>query len=101
MHMGANSSTTETDVDLVFRQNSRATFDLLRLVHAQRQAPDLRLLGGDLWRWQRGFDDDASCEALAKLRPLNAYGWSKHVVDRRIARLRRAGRCRCRRSAWA
>jgi ADP-L-glycero-D-manno-heptose 6-epimerase len=25
--------------------------------------------------------------ALAKLRPLNAYGWSKHVVDRRLARL--------------
>jgi ADP-L-glycero-D-manno-heptose 6-epimerase len=33
------------------------------------------------------FDDDARCEALARLRPLNAYGWSKHVVDRRIARL--------------
>jgi ADP-L-glycero-D-manno-heptose 6-epimerase len=35
----------------------------------------------------RGFDDAFSCDALALLRPLNAYGWSKHVVDRRIARL--------------
>ena len=25
--------------------------------------------------------------ALAKLRPLNAYGWSKHLFDRRVARL--------------
>ena len=33
-----------------------------------------------------GFDDDASLEALARLRPLNAYGWSKHFFDRRVAR---------------
>ena len=26
-------------------------------------------------------------DSLAKLRPLNAYGWSKHVVDRRLARM--------------
>jgi ADP-L-glycero-D-manno-heptose 6-epimerase len=32
-----------------------------------------------------GFDDTFACEALAKLTPLNAYGWVKHVVDRRIA----------------
>src|SRR5581483_8538635 len=29
IHMGANSSTTETDVDLIVRQNLRATLDLL------------------------------------------------------------------------
>ena len=32
-----------------------------------------------------GFSDDQSPAALAALRPLNAYGWSKHVVDRRVA----------------
>jgi ADP-L-glycero-D-manno-heptose 6-epimerase len=91
IHMGANSSTTEGDVDLVFRQNSRATFDLLdwcthsgkRLIYASSAATY-----GD---GSRGFDDDASCEALAQLRPLNAYGWSKHVVDQRIARVRLQG----------
>ncbi|MBV8535571.1 MAG: ADP-glyceromanno-heptose 6-epimerase, partial [Alphaproteobacteria bacterium] len=34
-----------------------------------------------------GFDDDPSPAALAKLRPLNPYGWSKHLFDRRVARL--------------
>ena len=29
---------------------------------------------------------------LARLKPLNPYGWSKHVVDRRIARINAAGR---------
>ena len=34
-----------------------------------------------------GFDDDASVAALKRLRPLNAYGWSKHLFDRRVARM--------------
>ena len=51
IHMGANSSTTESDADLVFRQNSSRDARPARLVHAQRQAPHLRLLGGHLWRW--------------------------------------------------
>jgi ADP-L-glycero-D-manno-heptose 6-epimerase len=88
LHMGANSSTTESDVDLIFRQNTRATLDLLewctlngkRLIYASSAATY-----GD---GSAGFEDDAASAALAQLRPLNAYGWSKHLVDRRIARLR-------------
>jgi ADP-L-glycero-D-manno-heptose 6-epimerase len=33
----------------------------------------------------QGFDDDWSREALAKLRPMNLYGWSKHLFDRALA----------------
>jgi ADP-L-glycero-D-manno-heptose 6-epimerase len=91
VHMGANSSTTETDVELVFRQNARATLDLLqwctrsgkRFIYASSAATY-----GD---GSAGFDDDPGPEALARLRPLNAYGWSKHFVDRRIARLAQQG----------
>jgi ADP-L-glycero-D-manno-heptose 6-epimerase len=91
IHMGANSSTTEPDVDLVYRQNARATLDLIRwctengkrLIYASSAATY-----GD---GVAGFDDDPSCEALGKLRPLNPYGWSKHVVDRRVARMQRQG----------
>jgi len=43
---------------------------------------------------EAGFDDDGSPEALARLRPLNLYGWSKHVFDRRVADLLRRGRRR-------
>ncbi|MDH3453200.1 MAG: ADP-glyceromanno-heptose 6-epimerase, partial [Gammaproteobacteria bacterium] len=31
---------------------------------------------------EQGFADDASRSALARLRPLNLYGWSKHLFDR-------------------
>ncbi|HEY2807851.1 MAG TPA: ADP-glyceromanno-heptose 6-epimerase [Steroidobacteraceae bacterium] len=91
LHLGANSSTTETDIDLLVRQNVRATLDLLdwctvhgkRLIYASSAATY-----GD---GSGGFDDDPQAAALAKLLPLNAYGWSKHLVDRRIARLRERG----------
>jgi ADP-L-glycero-D-manno-heptose 6-epimerase len=36
---------------------------------------------------EAGFKDDETPEHLAKLAPLNAYGWSKHVFDRRVARI--------------
>lgn len=87
IHMGAISATTETDVDLIVDRNVRATLDLLRsctdaqirFIYASSAATY-----GD---GGAGFDDEFGCEALARLHPLNAYGWSKQVVDRRIARL--------------
>lgn len=92
VHMGAISSTTETDVDLIVRNNVRSTLDLLewctkagkRLVYASSAATY-----GD---GSAGFDDAPGREALSRLRPLNAYGWSKHFVDRRVARLVEQGR---------
>ncbi|HTT07048.1 MAG TPA: ADP-glyceromanno-heptose 6-epimerase [Steroidobacteraceae bacterium] len=87
LHMGAISTTTETDVERLAHWNIRSTLELLqwctehqvRFIYASSAATY-----GD---GSAGFDDDGRCEALATLRPLNAYGWSKHVVDRRIARL--------------
>jgi ADP-L-glycero-D-manno-heptose 6-epimerase len=91
IHMGAISATTETDVDLIVRNNIRLTIDLwnwctdagVPLIYASSAAT----YGGGT----HGFDDDASESALARLRPLNAYGWSKHFIDRRIAAILAAG----------
>jgi ADP-L-glycero-D-manno-heptose 6-epimerase len=87
LHMGANSSTTEADADLIVRQNTRATLDLLQWCTHNRKRLIYASSAATYGDGSAGFEDDPSCEALAKLRPLNAYGWSKHVVDRRIARL--------------
>ena len=92
VHMGAISATTEPDVDLIVERNIRTTLDLLaiaterslRFVYASSAAT----YGGG----EHGFVDDESPAALAALRPLNAYGWSKLVVDRRIIDDVRAGR---------
>src|SRR5260221_6167439 len=86
-HLGAISSTTEPDADLVVHSNFSLTMLLwewcaeqcVPLIYASSAATY-----GD---GTAGFDDDFSVAGLAKLRPLNSYGWSKHLVDRRIARL--------------
>jgi ADP-L-glycero-D-manno-heptose 6-epimerase len=86
VHMGAISSTTETDVDLIMESN----FRLSQLLWRWCAAHDKRLIyassAATYGSGEHGFDDDASIEALAKLRPLNAYGWSKHLFDRWVAR---------------
>ncbi len=83
--MGASSSTTETDADFIIANNftlSQFLWDWcarhgVRFIYASSAAT---YGGGDA-----GFDDDGSPAGLAKLRPLNAYGWSKHLFDRWVA----------------
>ncbi len=85
IHMGAVSTTHETDIDRYVANNVRLSLDLwtwctthpTRLIYASSAATY-----GD---GAAGFADDQSPAALAALRPLNAYGWSKHLVDRRVA----------------
>ena len=87
VHMGAISATTETDVDLIARNNIRATLDLLQWCQVSGTPFIYASSAATYGDGGAGFDDEFSIDALARLRPLNAYGWSKHVVDRRIARL--------------
>ncbi|MBM3568963.1 MAG: ADP-glyceromanno-heptose 6-epimerase [Alphaproteobacteria bacterium] len=92
LHMGAITDTQARDGDALMAQNFRFSLELwnwctrhgVRLIYASSAATygDGRL----------GFDDEATPEALAKLRPLNGYGWSKHLFDRRVARLAQTGR---------
>ena len=79
IHLGACSSTTETDADYLYRNNFKytqllATWCLekgVRFIYASSAATY-----GD---GSRGFLDDAA--ALPHLRPLNMYGYSKQLFD--------------------
>jgi ADP-L-glycero-D-manno-heptose 6-epimerase len=89
-HLGAISTTTERDVDAIVANNVRVTLDLVEWC-ASRNVPLIYASSAATYGdGSAGFDDDGAPAALAKLRPLNAYGWSKHFVDRRVARLRAA-----------
>ncbi|MDJ0388590.1 ADP-glyceromanno-heptose 6-epimerase [Roseomonas sp. E05] len=87
IHMGAISDTTVRDGDLVAENNLSLTLQLwswcaengVRLIYASSAATY-----GD---GTQGFEDDASPDYLARLRPLNLYGWSKHATDRRVTDL--------------
>ena len=82
VHMGAISSTTETDADLIIATNFRLSQALWRWCarHSKRfiYASSAATYGGA----EAGFEDDWSMAALGQLRPLNAYGWSKLLFDR-------------------
>jgi ADP-L-glycero-D-manno-heptose 6-epimerase len=84
IHMGAISATTETDLEAIIRDNVRSTLDLWAYA-ADRQVTFIYASSAATYGdGSRGFVDDDSPEGLARLAPLNAYGWSKHLVDRRI-----------------
>jgi len=91
LHLGASSSTTERDVDFVVRNNFSASLDLWRwcATHGVRfiYASSAAVYGDG----GAGFDDDTNPSALAQLRPLNAYGWSKLLFDKEAVRRASAG----------
>jgi ADP-L-glycero-D-manno-heptose 6-epimerase len=91
VHMGAISATTETNVDLIAARNIRATLELMEWCTGARVPLIFASSAATYGDGTQGFDDAFTRGSLAKLRPLNAYGWSKHVVDRRLARWVEAG----------
>jgi ADP-L-glycero-D-manno-heptose 6-epimerase len=86
VHMGAISSTTEADADLILRTNfslSRDLWDWCALRNARMIYASSAATYGD---GEAGFADDDSLEALTALKPLNAYGYSKMLFDQYAAR---------------
>jgi ADP-L-glycero-D-manno-heptose 6-epimerase len=81
IHMGAISSTTEPDADLIVKSNFVLSRDLWRWCAERGKrfiyASSAATYGGG----EFGFDDDNGLAALGALRPLNAYGWSKAMFD--------------------
>jgi ADP-L-glycero-D-manno-heptose 6-epimerase len=92
VHLGAISATTATDGDLVARTNLTLSQRLWEWC-ADAEAPFLYASSAATYGdGSAGFDDDFSEQALARLRPLNLYGWSKHAFDRWVERQVRLGR---------
>jgi len=87
IHMGAISATTERDADLIFENNFALSMDLWRWCAAREVRFIYASSAATYGDGAEGFDDDATPGGLARLRPMNAYGWSKHLFDRRIVRI--------------
>lgn len=86
IHMGAISATTERDADKIVTNNFNLTIALFKWCTVNRIRFLYASSAATYGDGSHGFDDDAGCEHLSLLRPLNAYGWSKHLFDRRLAR---------------
>ncbi|WP_315782751.1 ADP-glyceromanno-heptose 6-epimerase [Bradyrhizobium sp. SZCCHNPS1003] len=85
LHMGAISATTVTDGDLVMEQNFRSSLRLLDWC-TESSTPFIYASSAATYGdGAQGFVDDPSLAALKTLRPMNLYGWSKHLFDMAVA----------------
>ena len=86
VHMGAISSTTEPDADLILRTNFSLSRDIwdwcavrdVRMIYASSAATY-----GD---GETRFEDRDDPQSLIALRPVNAYGFSKYLFDQYAVR---------------
>jgi ADP-L-glycero-D-manno-heptose 6-epimerase len=91
IHLGAISETTATDGDLVIATNFRLSLRLLDWCTANATPFIYASSAATYGDGEQGFDDDPSIEALKALRPMNLYGWSKHLFDMAVAERRARG----------
>jgi ADP-L-glycero-D-manno-heptose 6-epimerase len=85
IHLGAISETTATDADLVLETNFRLSLRLLDWCAATRTPFIYASSAATYGDGDQGFDDDETPASLDRLRPLNLYGWSKHLFDLAVA----------------
>jgi ADP-L-glycero-D-manno-heptose 6-epimerase len=85
IHLGAISDTTATDGDAVMDNNFRLSLRLLDWCTATRTPFIYASSAATYGSGEAGFSDEWSLTALKRLRPMNLYGWSKHLFDLAIA----------------
>jgi len=85
IHLGAISETTATDGDLVIETNFRLSMLLLDWCTANTTPFIYASSASTYGDGGQGFRDDQSVAALKALRPMNLYGWSKHLFDMAVA----------------
>jgi ADP-L-glycero-D-manno-heptose 6-epimerase len=79
LHMGACSATTETDASYLIKNNYEFTKDLAVWSLAQKTRFVYASSAATYGDGSAGMEDDDT--QLDKLRPLNMYGYSKHLFD--------------------
>jgi ADP-L-glycero-D-manno-heptose 6-epimerase len=94
VHLGAISSTTATDGDLIIEANFRLPLRLFEWCASARTSFIYASSAATYGDGEAGYSDDWSRAALQRLKPMNLYGWSKHIFDlavvERVARMDKA-----------
>jgi ADP-L-glycero-D-manno-heptose 6-epimerase len=85
IHLGAISETTATDGDLVIETNFRLPMRLLDWCTVNATPFIYASSASTYGDGAQGFRDDPSVAGLKALRPMNLYGWSKHLFDIAVA----------------
>lgn len=86
LHLGAISSTTETDVDKIVVNNFQFTVSLFEFCTSNNIPLIYASSAATYGAGEHGFVDRDDLYFLSSLQPLNPYGWSKNAVDKFLAR---------------
>lgn len=79
IHLGANSNTLETDASFLLENNYRYSVDLCKYALAHQCRFIYASSAATYGDGSLGFSDDPAL--LHQLKPLNMYGYSKHLFD--------------------
>ncbi len=81
IHLGAISATTARDGDAVMENNFRLSLNLLDWCTDNKTPFVYASSAATYGNGEQGFSDDWKLPELRKLKPMNLYGWSKHLFD--------------------
>jgi ADP-L-glycero-D-manno-heptose 6-epimerase len=84
VHMAAVSTTMEPDADKIIHSNFGLSRDLFRWCADRQRRFIYASSAATYGNGEDGFTDDFTPAALRKLRPMNLYGWSKHLFDQAL-----------------
>ena len=87
IHMGAISSTTESDADAIVANNFKLSQGLWSWCSIHKKRFLYASSAATYGNGAQGFVDHNTPDTLKRYNPMNPYGWSKHVFDRWVARL--------------
>ncbi|MFL2661177.1 MAG: ADP-glyceromanno-heptose 6-epimerase [Alphaproteobacteria bacterium] len=84
LHLGAITSTTENDLKKILKNNVNLSLYLWNWCLKNKKRFIYASSAATYGDGKNGFNDLNDKGYLAKLLPLNLYGWSKHVVDQYV-----------------
>ena len=84
VHLGAITSTTERNLDLIIKNNIDLSLKLWHWCLKNKKRFIYASSAATYGDGKNGFDDSSNDKNLSNLIPLNLYGWSKHLIDRSI-----------------
>jgi ADP-L-glycero-D-manno-heptose 6-epimerase len=93
IHIGAISATTARDGDAVMENNFRLSLRLLDWCTESATPFIYASSAATYGNGEAGFSDENAPAALERLKPMNLYGWSKHLFDLAVIdRARKGGK---------
>ncbi len=84
-HMGGVSSTVEKNIDIMLKHNFGLSLKLWRWCNARGVRLIYASSAATYGDGSQGFDDNIDMAYMSKIKPLNCYGWSKHLFDMHVA----------------